>query len=259
MPSFEIPDGPTTIDVTRSAAATAVYSVTNSSPDSREGRLSVIPSGNSKAEWFSIEGNRERMFAAGGTETATVSATFPADARQGDYPFRLRVVGLNDPDNDHAEGPITVAKLGPIEKAGTRFQWWWVLVVLIAVAAVGGLVYYLTHRETPTVTPKPPPITRIEMAAAMFSAAAQPPAKKILFYSIKAESISDLIAANAAKSGETPPKTLKGSFWASLNLEIDDVCVTGKVPGGEYMFFFRRVPNDVQLAVVMGDFPHVPS
>jgi len=105
MPTFEIPDGPTTVDASRSAAATATYNVTNTSPDTCDGRLSVVVSAGSKSEWFSIDGDRERTFAAGETQTAVVRIRFPADAPEGEYRFRLRAIAVNDPDNDHVEGP----------------------------------------------------------------------------------------------------------------------------------------------------------
>jgi len=323
MPSFQIPDGPTTIEGSRSATATAVYSITNTSADSREGRLSVVPSGNSKGEWFSIEGNRERTFAAGETQTVTVSAKFPAAAPQGDYPFRLRVVGVNDPDNDHAEGAITVATLGPITDAGPKFKWWWALVALIAVAAVGGLVYHLMHQDKPPPPPPPkheqpkpqskpaPPAQPAPMDTAkamelaqkktvewqdaynakdvdklvklseppfqfggsalllseaqihdqyegIFSTAAQPAAKKLLFDNIKSQQISEYLASFDPPGTPPRPKSL-APFWQRLNLNGDDICVIAMSRGETYLFYFRRVQNDVQLAIVMGpDLPTVP-
>src|SRR5438128_8725253 len=113
MPTFEIPDGPTTIDIARPgdpkstapAQGSAVFNVTNKASEGRDGRLSVQVAGSSKAEWFSVDGDRERPFAAGETQTATIKVSIPGDVPAGDYPFRLMVVAVNDPDNDHAEGP----------------------------------------------------------------------------------------------------------------------------------------------------------
>ena len=80
MPTFEIPDGPTSIAASRSADATATYNVTNTSPEPCDGRLSVVVSAGSKSEWFSIDGDRERTFAAGETQTAVVRVRFPGAA-----------------------------------------------------------------------------------------------------------------------------------------------------------------------------------
>src|SRR5262245_27516746 len=114
MTSFVIADGPTTTAAERGTDATVNYSFTNSSSGSADARLSVLPSGASNSDWFSVDGNRERTFAEGESQTATIRIKFPADAPGGEYPFRLRVVAVNDPDNDHAEGPVTVATLGPL-------------------------------------------------------------------------------------------------------------------------------------------------
>ena len=145
MPTFEIPDGPTTVELPRSgdaknpapAQGSATFSVTNRSADSCLGRLSVQVTGSSKAEWFTVDGDRERTFAAGETQTATIKINVPPGVAAGDYAFRLRAVAVNDPDNDHADGPVTTAKLlgsTPI----TPSKWWiWLLVALAVLAALG--------------------------------------------------------------------------------------------------------------------------
>src|SRR6185295_4482035 len=122
MPTFEIPDGPATVELKRTgdsknpgpATGSIVFNVTNKSSDACDGRLGVVVSGDSKEAWFSVEGDRERTFAAG------------------DYPFRLRAVAVNDPDNDHAEGPVATAQVpgsAPVAK-GSR-MWLWILIGVI--------------------------------------------------------------------------------------------------------------------------------
>lgn len=158
MPTFEIPDGPTTVELKRGgdpkkpapATGSAVYSVTNKSTASCQGRLSVQVSPASKAEWFTIDGDRERNFDAGQTQTASVKINIPPEVAAGDYPFRLRVVSISDPDNDHAEGAVTVVKLSGPQKPPSK--WWiWLLVALIALAVIGGIVWYLVtpHGNVP--------------------------------------------------------------------------------------------------------------
>lgn len=157
MPTFEIPDGPTTIDAPRSggpenpqpARASAAYSVTNTASDSVDGRLGVVVSGASKAEWFTIDGDRERTFGPGETQTATIRVSFPPDTPAGDYPFRLRAVAINDPDNDHAEGPATTAKLagaGEVIKKKSLL-WLWILLGVLAVAAIALALYFILRAD----------------------------------------------------------------------------------------------------------------
>ena len=176
MPTFEIPDGPTTIDVSRSAGGTAVYSVTNKSPDSADGRLSVVLSGGSKTEWFSVDGNRERTFASGESQTVSVTVRMPADVSGGDFPFRLRVIAVNDPDNDHSEGPMTIAKRGPPAPIGKKpLIWPWIAIAIVVVILIAvGLFFMMrsnpssgpvktatvavdTSPATPVPTPEPAP------------------------------------------------------------------------------------------------------
>ena len=151
MPTFEIPDGPTTIDAPRSGAATAVFSVTNTSSDSCDARLSVVLTGGSKKEWFSVDGNRERNFASGESQTVSVTVRVPADVPAGDYQFRLRAVAVNDPDNDHIEGPMTAAKLGPVEsvKPKSSLLWLWILIGVVVALLIAVALYFMLRSKTP--------------------------------------------------------------------------------------------------------------
>lgn len=173
MPTFEIPDGPTSIDAPRSgdaqnprpAETSAVYSVTNTSSESVVGRLSVVVTGSSKAEWFRVDGERERTFGSGETQTATIRVSFPPEAPAGDYPFRLRVIAINDPDNDHAEGPVTRAKLaagGAIVKPKS-WLWLWILLGVLAAIAIAVALYFVL---------RPDPLERAEKRAGEWATAA---------------------------------------------------------------------------------------
>lgn len=181
MPTFEIPDGPTSVDIARSgdpktiapAEGSAVFNVTNKAAEGRSGRLSVQVAGSSKAEWFTIDGDRERPFAAGETQTATIKIKIPNDVAAGDYPFRLRVVEVNDPDNDHAEGPVTTAKLA---RPGTpnphSFLWLWIVLGILAVIAIAAAVYFVVSSKKDTKKPpveKPPVVTPAEAKVPNFT------------------------------------------------------------------------------------------
>ncbi|PXA87498.1 serine/threonine kinase, partial [Nostoc sp. 3335mG] len=139
MASFEIPDGPTTVSLKAGSDPKAprtgsiVFTVNNKATDAMAGRLSVQVAGQTKAEWFAIDGEPERDFPAGGSQTASIKIAVPPAVPPGDYPFRLRVVAVNDPDNDHTEGPVTTAKVmaPPVVTNGGGHLWVWIVIAVV--------------------------------------------------------------------------------------------------------------------------------
>lgn len=166
MPSFEIPDGPTTVTLTAEPvngqpaySGNAVFGVTNKSGQGLAGRLSVVPQGEAKKEWFAIQGEGERRFAVGETQTITVAVKPPAGTAAGSYKFRLRVVNVNDPDNDYTEGPVSGFELKPAGAPRPPFPWWAVAAAAALILVVGGAVaaFLLWPRdEAPPDQPPPP-------------------------------------------------------------------------------------------------------
>jgi hypothetical protein len=54
------------------------------------------------------------------------------------------VVAVNDPDNDHAEGPVTTARLAGAGGGGGGIPWWvWLLVGLLVLAIIGGVAAFV--------------------------------------------------------------------------------------------------------------------
>ena len=137
MPSFEIPDGPTTVALKKEGAfhkGSAVFSVTNKTGEGLTARVSVQIQGDGKAEWYQVQGEPERAVAAGESQTVTVVAKIPAATPPGQHRIKLRAINVNDPDNDStdsAAATVTVPAVVPV-KPGTKkpFPWW-----ILAVAA----------------------------------------------------------------------------------------------------------------------------
>ena len=102
MPTFEIPDGPTTVDLQGSrdeknpgpATGSIVFNVTNKSAESADGSLSVQVTGSTKKEWFTIDGDQVRTFGPGETQTAKINVSLGTEVPPGDYPFRLRAAAV---------------------------------------------------------------------------------------------------------------------------------------------------------------------
>src|SRR3954470_4262451 len=109
MPSFEIPDGPTTVALKTEAGfhkANAVFGVTNKTGEGLTARFSVQVQGSGKAEWYQIQGEPERPVAAGETQTVTVVAKIPATTPGGQHRIKLRATNVNDPDNDTTDSAV---------------------------------------------------------------------------------------------------------------------------------------------------------
>ncbi len=155
MPSFEIPDGPTTVALKKEGGfhkGSAVFGVTNKTGEGLTARLSVQVQGDGKAEWYQVQGEPERPVAAGENQTVTVVAKIPAATPAGQHRIKLRATNVNDPDNDStdsAAATVTVpAAAGPAPPPKKPFPWWILAVaggvlvlvigVIIAVVALSG-------------------------------------------------------------------------------------------------------------------------
>jgi hypothetical protein len=147
MPSFEIPDGPANVklqsgppEAKAPRTGSIVFNVTNKAGVPLAGRLSLQTGGQTEAEWFAIDGEKERTFAAGETETVAIRIAVPPEAEPGDYSFRLRVVAVNDPDNDHTAGPASVARVeGAAVPKSSALVWPFILAAVVVLLAVGGV------------------------------------------------------------------------------------------------------------------------
>lgn len=136
MPSFEIPDGPTTVALKTEAGfhkGSAVFNVTNKTGEGLTGRFSVQIQGAGKAEWYQIQGEPERPVAAGETQTVTVLAKIPAATPASQHRIKLRATNVNDPDNDSTDSSVATVTIPAVAKPPAKkkaFPWW-----IIAVAA----------------------------------------------------------------------------------------------------------------------------
>lgn len=149
MPSFEIPDIPpkaalkTETQNNQSVSTGAVtFTVTNKTGQSLAGRVTIEPQGEAKAEWFSVDGESERQFTAGGTHTFTVRIKTAPEAKAGTYSLKVRAVAVNDPDNDFAESPVVVFDIAAPPAAAPKkgLPWWIFAAIGGGVAVVAGVV-----------------------------------------------------------------------------------------------------------------------
>ncbi|MBO9560186.1 MAG: PASTA domain-containing protein [Caulobacter sp.] len=170
MPSFEIPDGPTTVALKTEAGfhkGSAVFNVTNKTGEGLTARFSVQVQGPGKAEWYSVQGEPEHPVAAGETQTVTVQAKIPAATPAGEHRIKLRVTNVNDPDNDSTDSTAATVKIPAVVKPPVKkkpFPWW-----IIAVA--GGVLVLVIGVIVAVVLmsggPKVPKVIGMDYASAV--------------------------------------------------------------------------------------------
>jgi hypothetical protein len=161
MPSFEIPDGPTTVPLMSQSAsgkpirtATVTFTVTNKSDQPLSCRLKAAPQADAQGAWLQLQGEKERPFAASETQKVTVSVTVPAEVKPGDFKFRLQAMNVNDTGNDYAESAVvTLTVAAPAPRPASVLPY--VLIAAALVAIVGGFATWMLWPKQPS--PPPPP------------------------------------------------------------------------------------------------------
>lgn len=87
------------------------FTVSNVSDRKLRARVRVTPAQGAPAGWFSVEGDAEQDFDAGGARQFTVRVEPPLGAAAGSYSFRLDAIGIEHPDDDYTEGPSCEVKV----------------------------------------------------------------------------------------------------------------------------------------------------
>ena len=170
MPSFEIPDGPTTVALKAEAGfhkGNAVFGVTNKTGEGLTARFSVQVQGNGKAEWYSIQGEPERPVAAGETQTVTVVAKIPAATPAGQHRVKLRATNVNDPDNDSTDSAVATVTIPAVAKPPVKkkpFPLWIIAVAAGVLVLVIGVIIAVVVM---TGGPKVPKVIGMDYPAAV--------------------------------------------------------------------------------------------
>jgi hypothetical protein len=117
----------------------------------------VLPA-NAPADWFTIVGAAEREFAPAATQQYTVQANPAATGMDGRYLLRLDMIGVENPDEEFAEGPTVTVEVAPAQPVAQPFPWWIVAVGLgglLVLAVLAFVVIRLVggNDEPPTTEP----------------------------------------------------------------------------------------------------------
>ena len=104
--SFSIVTTTNAITLDDDRKALVVFSVSNELGRSVRVRTSISPFEPTPLEWFTIDGEAERVFPPGGSEVFNVRIAVPPDAVPGSKSFRLDAVSSDRPDDEWAHGPL---------------------------------------------------------------------------------------------------------------------------------------------------------
>jgi hypothetical protein len=142
----------------------AVFTVFNGSGRPIRGQAQLEAEDPAATGWLSLEGEAEQDFDIAAAQQMTVEIKVPSDAPSGSYPFRLDMVGVENPDELYSEGP-TVTFQVPEAEEKEPFPWW-IVAVVAGVIVIAGIILAIvlgnrggaepTPTPTATVTPTPP-------------------------------------------------------------------------------------------------------
>jgi hypothetical protein len=130
---FAITTTTNTIRLTDNRPGEIIYTVSNTGNRPLRGRARLVLPANTPADWFTITGPAERDFAPAATQQYTVQATPGATTAGGRYLLRLDMIGVQNPDEEFAEGPTVTVEIAPAQPVAKAFPWW------IVAVGLGGL------------------------------------------------------------------------------------------------------------------------
>src|ERR671932_286499 len=106
MPSsFAITTATNSLPLDPNRRSQASFTVSNIGGRAVRGRARIVPQNAAAAPWLTLAGDAERDFAIASTQQFAVQIAVPPTAPAGNYPFRLDMVGVENPDEDLTQGP----------------------------------------------------------------------------------------------------------------------------------------------------------
>jgi hypothetical protein len=114
------------------------FTVFNAAGRPIRGRAQLVPLNEASAGWLSLGGEAERAFNIAGAHQYTVRIAVPPDAPAGNYPFRLDMTGVENPDEQFVQGPTVTFEV-PTRESVKPFPWW-VVALAISVLTIGILI-----------------------------------------------------------------------------------------------------------------------
>lgn len=122
-----------------------VFTVTNVSGVAKRGMGKIVPLGNTKPEWLSLNGDLEREFAQGGVQQFNVVANVPAGTPPARYSWRFDVVSAAKGGEEHEAGPVVSFEVPTTE--APKKSLWWLWIAIAAMLVVLAVVLFLVLRK----------------------------------------------------------------------------------------------------------------
>jgi beta-lactam-binding protein with PASTA domain len=171
---FTVTAPTTAITLDGSGCGESSITVTNVASGRIDGRIRIVPSGQTKIDWLTISetpadpgakpsANREieGAFVPNESRQYVVRIAVPADAPSGSYQFRTDAYAVDEPDETCARGPdITVNVQREKAAVVKKFPMWIPIAAGIAILLAGGIVTtILLLKKEPAAHVEPAPIT----------------------------------------------------------------------------------------------------
>jgi hypothetical protein len=116
---FAITAATNTIRLNDTRQAQATFTVFNNSGRAMRGRARIVVQNPASEKWVTLVGDAQKDFPVAGTDQYNVQISVPPGSPPGSYPFRLDVVGTENPDEQYSKGPSVTFEVvaAPVKKA----------------------------------------------------------------------------------------------------------------------------------------------
>jgi hypothetical protein len=124
--AFDITTATNTIRLDDQGRGEIAFTVFNASGRALRGRARVVAEDPAAEAWLALAGEAERKFDIASAQQYT-----------GSYPFRLDVVGVENPDAMYTQGPAVTFAVAEAEPKRAPIRWWIVAVPIGALVIIG--------------------------------------------------------------------------------------------------------------------------
>jgi uncharacterized protein (UPF0333 family) len=140
---FNITAATNTIHLDAKLQAQTAFTVNNNSGRAMRGRARIVAQNPASEPWITLPKEVERDFPIAGTHQYDVQIAVPTGSPAGSYPFRLDMVGTENPDEEFSQGPSVTFEVPAPAPVKKPFPIWIPIVAVVALLVVGGVIAFL--------------------------------------------------------------------------------------------------------------------